>query len=336
MHKSEFKSALSGLSDNIPVWFMRQAGRYLPSYMKVRRNKSIKDICANPDLISQISYSPVEDIGVDASIIFYDITLPFEAMGFNMDFMEKVGPVITPKTNSGIGHNYDPDKDKYALEPGIRLFKERHPDTFLYGFVGGPITLASYIIAGSSDRDLEKTIHFMMKEESRFSELMDQIFEMIITLSKKQINAGADAIQIFDSWAGSLPYGLFDLYLNKYLQPLSSEISKYAFNVYFSTKTGSYANLLSKTDFDFLSMDSKSLLSDIHSTCKFEKGMQGNLDPVYTTLKPEIALSETRRILDDAKLIDRFVFNLGHGVLPNSNVECLKEIVKMVQNYGKQ
>ena len=335
MKTSEFKSALSGLSDNIPVWFMRQAGRYLPSYMKVRKNKSIKDICANPDLISQISYSPVEDIGVDASIIFYDITLPFEAMGFNLDFMEKVGPVITPNTNSRIGHNYDPDQDKYALETGIKLFKAVHPDTFLYGFVGGPITLASYIIAGSSDRDLEKTIHFMMKEESRFGELMDQIFEMIITLSKKEINAGADAIQIFDSWAGSLPYGLFDLYLNKYLQPLSSEISKYAFNVYFSTRTGSYAKLLSKTDFDFLSMDSRSLLSDIHSTCKYEKGMQGNLDPVYTTLSPEVALSETRRIIDDAKLIDRYVFNLGHGVLPNSNVECLKEIVKMVHFYGK-
>ena len=256
-------------------------------------------------------------------------------MGFNLDFMEKVGPVITPKKGSKIGHNYDPDQDKYALGQGIKLFKQMHPDTFLYGFAGGPITLASYIIAGSSDRELEKTIHFMMKEESLFRELMEQILEMIISISKKQINAGADAIQIFDSWAGSLPYGLFELYLNKYLQPLSSELSKYAFNVYFSTRTGSYARQLSKTDFDFLSMDSRSLLSDIHSTCRFEKGMQGNLDPVYTTLNTELALSETRRILSDAKLIDRYVFNLGHGVLPNSNVHCLKEIVKMVHTYEK-
>jgi uroporphyrinogen decarboxylase len=335
MHISEYKSALSGLSDNIPVWFMRQAGRYLPSYMKVRASKSIKEICSDPGLISQVSYSPVEEIGVDASIIFYDITLPFEAMGFNLDFMEKIGPVITPKTSSKIGHNYDPDKDRYALEPGIKLFKAWHPDTFLYGFVGGPITLASYIIAGSSDRDLEKTIRFMINEERLFGQLMEQILEMILILCKRQINAGADAVQIFDSWAGSLPYGLFDLYLKKYLQPLSSEISKYAFNVYFSTRTGSYANMLSKTDFDFLSMDSKSLLSDIHATCRFEKGMQGNLDPVYTTLKPEIAISETRRILNDAQVIDRYVFNLGHGVLPTSNVKTLKEIIRMVHNYER-
>lgn len=335
MHRSEYLSAMKGNSQRTPVWFMRQAGRYLPSYKKLRETSSIKEICMDPDLISQISFSPIEELGVDASIIFYDITIPFEAMGFNLDFKEKVGPVISPKTNSKIGHNYDPDQDKYALEPAIRLFREKHPDTFLYGFVGGPITLASYIIAGSSDRDLEKTIHFMMKDEYLFRQLMDQIFEMIITLSREQINAGADAIQVFDSWSGSLPYGLFDLYLKKYLQPLSSEISDYGLNVYFSTKTGSYAKELSKTGFDFLSMDSRSLLSDIYSICKSEKGMQGNLDPVYTTLNPDIALQETRRILSDANMIDRFVFNLGHGVLPDSNVECLKEIVRIVHSDGK-
>ena len=333
MNRTKFLSAFNGNNDSVPVWFMRQAGRYLHSYRELRKSKTIKQICSDASIISEISYAPVEQLFVDASIIFFDITLPLEAMGYNVEFKENVGPIISVQ-GGGTAHGYEMNSDIYSLYDGIKAFRHNHPDTFLYGFTGGPITLASYIIAGSSDRDLNQTIKAILNNPSRYKDIMSSIEEMIIESAKQQVKSGADAIQIFDSWSGSLPYGLFKDYINKYLQPLSAELSSLR-TVYFSTRTSGYASLLSTTDFSYLSMDSRTRLSETYSICRSEKGVQGNLDPLYTTSDIMLANQETQRILDDAKNIERYVFNLGHGVVPETSIECLKAIVRTVHSYEK-
>ena len=333
MNRTKFLSAFNGNNDSVPVWFMRQAGRYLHSYRELRKSKTIKQICSDASIISEISYAPVEQLFVDASIIFFDITLPLEAMGYNVEFKENVGPIISVQ-GGGTAHGYEMNSDIYSLYDGIKAFRHNHPDTFLYGFTGGPITLASYIIAGSSDRDLNQTIKAILNNPSRYKDIMSSIEEMIIESAKQQVKSGADAIQIFDSWSGSLPYGLFTDYVNEYLQPLSAELSSLR-TVYFSTRTSGYAPLLSMTDFSYLSMDSRTKLSETYSACRSEKGVQGNLDPLYTTSDIKLANLETQRILDDAKNIERYVFNLGHGVVPETSTECLKAIVRTVHSYEK-
>ena len=333
MNRTKFLSAFDGNSDSVPVWFMRQAGRYLPSYRELRKSKTLKQICSDASTISEISYAPVEQLFVDASIIFFDITLPLEAMGYNVEFKENVGPILSAQ-GGGTPHRYEVNSDTYSLYDGIKAFRHNHPDTFLYGFTGGPITLASYIIAGSSDRDLNQTIRAILNNPSRYKDIMSNLEEMIIESAKQQVKSGADAIQIFDSWSGSLPYGLFKDYINKYLQPLSAELSSLR-TVYFSTRTSGYASLLSTTDFSYLSMDSRTRLSETYSICRSEKGVQGNLDPLYTTSDISLANLETQRILDDAKNIERYVFNLGHGVVPETSTECLKAIVRTVHSYEK-
>ena len=333
LNRTKFLSAFNGNNDSVPVWFMRQAGRYLHSYRELRKSKTIKQICSDASIISEISYAPVEQLFVDASIIFFDITLPLEAMGYNVEFKENVGPIISVQ-GGGTAHGYEMNSDIYSLYDGIKAFRHNHPDTFLYGFTGGPITLASYIIAGSSDRDLNQTIKAILNNPSRYKDIMSSIEEMIIESAKQQVKSGADAIQIFDSWSGSLPYGLFTDYVNEYLQPLSAELSSLR-TVYFSTRTSGYAPLLSMTDFSYLSMDSRTKLSETYSACRSEKGVQGNLDPLYTTSDIKLANLETQRILDDAKNIERYVFNLGHGVVPETSTECLKAIVRTVHSYEK-
>jgi uroporphyrinogen decarboxylase len=334
MNRREFLSAFEGNSGSVPVWFMRQAGRYLPSYRKIRKDKTIKEICSEASTISDISYIPVEELGVDASIIFFDITLPLEAMGYNVAFKESIGPIISALADGETIHAYERKSDSFSLYEGIKMFRHDHPDTFLYGFTGGPITLASYIIAGSSDRDLTQTIRTMLNDPHRYKDIMSQLSEMIIETARHQVKSGADAIQIFDSWSGSLPYSLFVDYVNDYLLPLSAELSSLR-TVYFSTRTSGYTPILSKTHFSYLSMDSRNRLSEAYSLCNKEKGMQGNLDPLYTVSDIRLAKLETRRILEDAKDIERYVFNLGHGVMPETSIECLKEIVRTVHSYGK-
>ncbi|MGC8515985.1 MAG: uroporphyrinogen decarboxylase family protein [Thermoplasmata archaeon] len=333
MNRKKFLSAYDGNGDSVPVWFMRQAGRYLPSYRELRKNKTIKQICSDASTISDISYAPVEQLGVDASIIFFDITLPLEAMGYNVEFKENVGPVVSAQ-DAGSIHGYEIKSDPYSLYGGIKVFRNNHPDTFLYGFTGGPITLASYIIAGSSDRDLGQTIRTILNDPNRYKDIMKNLTDMIIGTAQQQVKSGADAIQIFDSWSGSLPYSLYEDYLNDYLLPLSAELSSLQ-TVYFSTRTSGYASLLSATDFSYLSMDSRTKLSETYYLCDSEKGMQGNLDPLYTIAEVKLAELETQRILEDAKNIDRYIFNLGHGVLPETSIECLKEIVRTVHSYEK-
>lgn len=338
MHsKSNFLSAMDGLEhEKVPVWFMRQAGRYMPSYQEVRKRRSIKEICRDPAVVEEVSFLPVRELGVDAAIIFSDILLPAEAMGFDLRYQEGLGPVISnpfgsPSRSSPV--EYDASGDIYSPSRAIKIFREKHASTPIIGFCGGPITVASYLIKGESDRDLAATRTLMYRNPSDYDDFLQMVTEAMITVLKSQISAGCDAVQIFDSWAGSLSREQFTHYREKFLSDLFSELG-HARSIYFSTSSWHLLDQLRQVKANFLSLDWKNDLSAISPVIGDHVGLQGNMDPVLAQTGGEACNSEAMRITESMLHRKNYVFNLGHGVLPGTNPDTLRDIVNIVHSYS--
>ncbi|MGC8505982.1 MAG: uroporphyrinogen decarboxylase [Thermoplasmata archaeon] len=330
--QSDFVLALKGENhDRIPVWFMRQAGRYLPSYNKIRSTKSIKDICSDPVISAEITYDPVSELGVDSAIVFSDILLPLEAMGLHVDYLEGIGPTVeTGKRDRDfqIG-SYDSNADKYKSWETIRIFRKNHRDVPIIGFCGGPVTIASYAINGRADRELANFRKFMYAKARQVSEILSELKEMIIANAREQIRAGADAVQIFESWAGSLSRDEYQRTILPIHREIFSEIGKVPL-ILFSTASHHLTRMLTATGTDFISVDWRENISEISAEIPNEIGIQGNLDPMLAESFPEEAFGEARRIAESMRDRNKYIFNLGHGVLPGTNPATLREIVKIV------
>ncbi len=336
-------SFLAALNDEphdfTPIWFMRQAGRYLKGYRELRAKHSIKEICMDPNLTLKVTSEPVGLLGVDAGIIFSDITIPLEAMGFRLDFIENVGPVIsnplnTNKELAGISE-FSVSEMQYGTFAAIKKFNEEFPDVPIIGFSGGPLTIASYLTLGHPDRDLSATRTLLYQEDKSMIELMQMIREMVISNCKEQVKSGADAIQIFDSWAGFLPPSFLPWYREKFLTEIAAELSGITKTIYFSTQTAGVIEELSKAGFDYLSLDWRVNLPLVSIKLDSGIGLQGNLDPVMVSRAPNLAISESRKLSELMNGKSNYIFNLGHGVLPDTDPETLKEIVRTVHQSGR-
>lgn len=330
----------SGTHDVTPVWFMRQAGRYLPGYTALRKKHSIKEICSSKDLTVKVTDEPIGLLGVDAAIIFSDITIPLEAMGFKVDFKEGIGPIISRpfqenRKLEGV-HGFERSAYSYATFDAISMFKEKFPAMPLIGFSGGPLTVASYVAGGKADRDLSLTRSLIYRDDRDFQALMKMILEMVILNCREQVRHGADAIQIFDSWAGFLPSEEFKKYASAYLQEIVSELSGITKVIYFSTQTTGMLGELDGIGFDFLSLDWRTDLASASRLLKPETGLQGNLDPLMVAQSPKKAISEAQKIAASMKGKDNYIFNLGHGVLPSTDPGTLGEIVRTVHKLGEE
>lgn len=334
-----FRLALKGEShDSIPVWYMRQAGRYLPGYTSLRKRYSMKNICRNPDLTVQITREPLDAIGVDAAIIFSDIMLPLEAMGFNVEFLENIGPVVSNNLSSNPDLTdiicFDQKNYSYSTYDSIRKFVNDVPDKPIIGFSGGPLTTASYVVAGKPDRDLQRTKKALFNGDRNFLELLNMIVDMIIENAKGQWKAGASAIQIFDSWAGYLSPDQLRIYSERFLTPISTELHGKVPTIYFSTRTSAMVNILEEAGFDFLSLDWTVDLHSLQKYLKSETGLQGNLDPVLISEAPEKALREGVKIAGRMSHSKKYIFNLGHGILPNTSPEALRSLTDSVHSIA--
>ncbi len=337
---NNFEAALRGHDhETIPVWFMRQAGRYLQGYRNVRKHHSIKDICRDTSLTLQVTEEPVRELGVDAAIIFSDIMLPVEAMGFRLDFREGTGPVVenSLKSNPGLSGitSYDPHNYGYATLEAISKFRENNTGVPIIGFSGGPITIASYLAQGRPDKDLAFTKSLLIKEHPGFISILEMIKEMVIENCRQQIKRGTTAIQIFDSWSGYLSPYQFRKYSRDYLQEIASELSSSSTTIYFSTQTGGMIPELRETGFNFMSLDWRIRLHEVSMRLDRDIGLQGNLDPTLVSGSPPEALIETRTIISEMSQFPSYIFNLGHGVLPDTNPQTLKDIVKLVHGEGR-
>ena len=334
---NNFLSALRGEEhEQVPVWFMRQAGRYSRDYQDIRQGNSIKEICLDPELTYRVTSSPIDELGVDAAIIFFDILLPAEGMGFKIDYEEGRGPVISNpvlpgKANSEI-FQFSRSSMPYPVEKAIKIFRERRPGFPIIGFSGGPITMISYLLRGQSDKELIETRKYLLNHAREAGMVMDMITEASIETLKLQVRSGCSAIQLFDSWAGYLPPSMLRDYSDRYISQISSEFSGKIPLIYFSTQTSSSLDILKDTGADILSMDWRCDLHKISGMVGPEKGLQGNLDPVMAAFSPERAVDESIRISSSMKGVNRYIFNLGHGVLPQTSPETLRRIVQAVHS----
>jgi uroporphyrinogen decarboxylase len=337
-NKNNFLAAIEGNDhEKVPVWFMRQAGRYLPKYHELRKNRSIMEITLDPNTVEEISYLPVNEIGVDASIIFSDILLPVETMGFKLHYEDGKGPMISNSVLSGQNSkimDYEPAADPYLPVEAVRLFKSRHPSTPLIGFCGGPVTVASYLIKGESDGDLAATRSLMYRKPDVYRRILRHVTDAMILLLKSQISAGCDVVQIFDSWAGSMSRDQFQQYRENFLSDIFTELGS-SRSIYFSTSSWHLVDQLKELGATFLSMDWRSDLSSLIGVVRSGTGLQGNLDPVLSQSGSQACETETRRIVDSMLDQDGYIFNLGHGVLPGTDPGTLRDIVNIVHSYSR-
>ncbi|MDZ4832918.1 MAG: uroporphyrinogen decarboxylase [Candidatus Melainabacteria bacterium] len=324
-----------------PVWLMRQAGRYQSEYREIRSKVGFLELCKTPELASEVTVRAVEQLGVDAAIIFADILLPLESMGLGLRFAQGDGPVLdNPIVNVADVEalpDFDPKDDlAYVMLAIEKTCKELDGKVPLIGFAGAPFTLASYAIEGGGSRNYEKTKSLMYREPAAWDLLMRKLVKMTIKYLQAQVDAGASAIQIFDSWVGALSPRDYAHYVLPHMQDLISGLKGRAPIIYFGTMTNGLLSLMAKTDADVLGVDWRIDLDYAWDLIGHDKGIQGNLDPLVLFAGKEEIEKQTRVILDQAAGRPGHVFNLGHGVLPATPVENVKYLVELVHELSKK
>lgn len=333
--KEEFLKACKGVRPQYtPVWFMRQAGRYLPEYQKIRQKYDFLTMCKTPEIAAQITLQPVKILGVDAAILFSDILIPLEAVGLKVDFTEDKGPTVTPqiKTTSDLNKlkTFDIECLNFVFETIKILIKEL--DVPLIGFSASPFTLATYMIEGGSSRDFFNTKRFLFSEIEGFKKLMEVITDFTILYLKEQIKSGVHVIQIFDTWAGILSPEDYGIFCKPYIQRIISVLKPYVPIIYFTSNSAGLLNHLKDLEWDVISLDWK---VEIKDALKFLKNrvIQGNLDPFTILADLDIVFDKAKKVLIQAAEAKAHIFNFGHGVNVNTSVDKLKKLVDFVHNY---
>ncbi len=314
-----------------PVWFMRQAGRYLKEYAQLKRGRNVLEVQSDPETSSEITVLPVRKLGVDAAVLYSDIMVPLKAVGYELHIEENIGPIADKLLD--IGDNdaidrikkFDCERDaQYVLE-NIRLSIEKLDGVPLIGFSGGPFTLFSYIIEGRPSRTFERSKEAMNNDPKGFEKAMDAASVLITNYIKAQIRAGVSVVQIFDSWAGLLDKEEYERFVLGPTKRILSELPKNIPKIYFSAKTDGMLDLFAKSNPDFISLDPRTPIRKSYYELGERFGIQGNLDPELARAGGASMEKAVSGILDDSSGIDKFIFNLGHGVLkdtPPENLLC--------------
>lgn len=320
-----FRDALYGVDHSrAPIWYMRQAGRYMDRYRQVRQLHSMEEICHTPRLAVDLTWEAHNYLGTDTAIIFSDIAIPLESLGYEITYVEGKGPVPV-KDHRMIG-----SKDSMSAQ-SIGLFCSEHPETPVIGFVGGPVTLASYVVGHGPDVKLSQSKKLLWKEDEDFMNLLNDITDHLINEIREQIRAGAIAIQIFDSWIGQLDPESVEYIISHFVRKLTSTVrAENSKSIYFSTETSGMLEELTKTGADFLSLDWRVAIDQVYPSFP-NMGFQGNLDPLLMESNPERALERSRGIMKRMRDCNRYIFNLGHGVLPGTDERALRLITEKLK-----
>lgn len=324
-----------------PVWLMRQAGRYQSEYRELRSRVGFLELCRSPELAAEVTVRAVEQLGVDAGIIFADILLPLEPMGLGLRFAQGDGPIldnpITCLADVDALPDFDPEDElSYVLEAIRKACRELNDKVPLIGFAGAPFTLASYAIEGGSSRNYEKTKSLMYREPAAWDSLMRKLVAMTVKYLQAQVNAGASAVQIFDSWVGSLSPRDYERFVLPHMQDLIQPLKGTVPIIYFGTMTNGLLSLMAKTDADVIGVDWRINLDSAWDLIGHDKAIQGNLDPLILMAEKNEIEKQTRAILEQAGARPGHVFNLGHGVLPSTPVENVKYLVELVHHLSER
>lgn len=324
-----------------PVWFMRQAGRYLPNYGKIKGGRNILEVQKDPEASSEITVLPVRELGVDAAILYTDIMVPVSASGFNIRIEENVGPVAerplsTKEQIEGFGDFKCENDAPYVIE-NIERTKEKLPDELpLIGFSAAPFTLMSYLFEGRPSRTFERCRSIMRNDPELWNGSMNLATAMITSYLHSQIKAGVDAVQLFDSWAGFLSEQEYRKNVLPYTKRIFSALPENLVKIHFSSRNSGLLDCFAETGCNVLSVDHTTDMHGAYARFGGKLAMQGNLDPEAACRGGSAMDKQALSILDSMEGINGFVFNLGHGVLKDTNPENLKRIVRMVKSRRTQ
>jgi len=321
------------------VWFMRQAGRSLPEYRALRGEGSILDAIRNPDLAAEITLQPVRRYGVDAAILFSDIVVPAAAIGFGVDVTPGVGPVVTEPFRSaddlGRLRAFEPDIDAPYVGETVRRVVAELGATPLIGFAGAPFTVASYLIEGQPSRTYGRTKAMLHGDPELWSQLLDRLADLAIASLLAQVEAGASAIQLFDSWAGALSPADYDTYVRPHSAAVLDSVADLDVpRNHFGVGTGELLTLMGDAGADVVGVDWRVPL-DVARERVPGKAVQGNLDPAVCLAPWEVVADRTRDVLRRNAGRPGHIFNLGHGVLPELDPGVLKQVVDLVHEEGR-
>ena len=319
--------------ERTPVWFMRQAGRSLAEYRRIRESHNLFEVCRTPDLCAEVTLQPVRAHGVDAAVMFADIMLPVLGMGIDVELVENVGPVVeTPvSTLADVLRLRVPEPEDAVpfILQAVRLVRdELDEDTALVGFCGGPFTVAGYLIEGKPTRDFVKTKTCMYRSPEAWHALMDKLANTFAAYVQAKVEAGADVIQLFDSWVGNLSAADYREFVAPYSARVLSSVD--VPTIHFGTGTAHLLADMAAVGGDVIGVDWRIPIDEAWEIVGPERGVQGNLDPTLLLGPWERVERAAVRILDAVDGRPGHVFNLGHGVLPATRPADLRRIVELV------
>jgi uroporphyrinogen decarboxylase len=323
--------------DVTPIWLMRQAGRSLPEYRKLRERWTLVDIVAQPELCAEVTLQPVRRLGVDAAVMFADIMLPLRGMGVEFELVENVGPVIARPIASAA------DVDRLVIPAGeeaapqvitaVRQVVAQSPVPVI-AFAGAPFTLASYLIEGRPSRDFTKVKSFMYSEPAAFEALLAKLSATMVGYLKAQVAAGASAVQLFDSWVGALAVEDYEARVLAHTRSIFDALKSFDVpRIHFGRDAAGLLESIASTGPDVVSLDWRVPLDAGWKAVGYDRGIQGNLDPAVLLGPPELVRERARQVLRRAGGRTGHIFNLGHGVLPSTPLENLQLLVDTVHEW---
>ncbi len=337
---SIFVRACKGLPTPItPVWFMRQAGRYMAEYRAVRKHHSLVEICKSPQLAAQVTIEAAEILQVDAAIIFADLLLPLEVMGMPFRFEAGEGPVIEKpiRTHGDITQlRTDRAAELGYVADSIRLVVKHFGNKLpVIGFCGAPFTLASYMIEGGGSRNYLETKKMMYRSPDAWDELMTKLVAVLAQYTEEQVRGGADVVQIFDSWVGCLSPGDYRRFILPGTKELIARVRGAGVPViYFGTDTATLLPLMKETGAEVIGVDWRIPLDDAWKSLGFRGSIQGNLDPVVLFANKKELHAQAADVLTRAGGRAGHIFNLGHGILVDTPVDHVKDLCHFVHEYS--
>jgi uroporphyrinogen decarboxylase len=319
--------------DATPVWFMRQAGRSFAAYRRLRERYGILELAKTPDLCAEVTLMPVRELGVDAAVLFADIMLPLEPMGVDLRIEPELGPIIDRPIRSAADvealRPFDPAGVSFTLD-AIRLVRrELDGQAGVIGFSGAPFTLACYLIEGRPSRDYPMAKAFMYREPAMWHDLMDRLSTMVVAYLRAQIDAGAEVVQVFDSWVGGLGPADYTAFVQPHVRRIFDDLDGVP-AIHFGTGTAALLELMAEAGGDVIGIDHRVSLAEAWRRIGPDRGIQGNLDAARLLAGWEATEAGARAVLDEAAGRPGHVFNLGHGVMPATDPGLLRRLVDFV------
>ena len=328
------------MTEKIPIWFMRQAGRYLPEYRKLRKGKTFEDMCQNPEFVTELTLQPIHRFQLDAAIIFSDILVPLYSLNRGLSIQPNKGPIITnPIRNKSDIHQLripDPKEDFPYLQESITKVRKELTDIALIGFAGGPFTLASYLIEGKSTKDGLITKAYAWKYPKAFATLMNLLVEAIIRQLTVQVEAGVDIIQVFDSWAGYLSLNQYKSLALPFTKRIfaSKELSQIP-RIHYARGAGHLLEGFLATGATTISVDTSLDFETNLSLIPTKYSFQGNLDPAVLHTSPKIVHQRVKKLLETTQRRSGYIFNLGKGIDKNASLENVETMINTVRSFKR-